>query len=122
MSSEFLVFEYPHAVVRVEVAEGHTDQATGEWVPGTDTETEIDGHIEDISARELVHMPPGIYEQGDRRLYTADLIMPGDRIRITEPDETVTEWQVESEEARHHLFAAYDIVRRVYHLTRHRTV
>lgn len=121
-SDEFQPLDYPHQIVHIQVTEGHTDQDTGEWAPGPITETEIDGHISDISARELRHLPAGTYELGDRRLYTGDPIEPGDLVRVTEPGETATEWRVESEEARHHLFAAYGIVRRVYHLKRHRTI
>jgi len=116
--TEFSVFDYPHQVLHLQVTEGHTDQATGEWVAGSTVETAITGHLQDLTYKDLQRMPEGEYEIGDRRIITDADLESGDLIRVTEPDDTVTEWRVKTRERRAHILAAHDIERTSYLLKR----
>ena len=97
-------FDWPNSIVHKIVTEGHTDQETGEWIPGTETTAAISGNIEDISLKELRQYPEGLVEAGDRRIFTGAKLLPGDRLQVTEPGGTVTEWIVKTLEESYQMF------------------
>jgi hypothetical protein len=111
-------FDYPYTIQLVKIAEGYTNQSTGEYIPGSETVTEIKGHIQDITAKLLQQLPEGEYSIGDRRLYTDADIKPGDIVRITEPDNSVTEWIVKEQERNYNFLSKHQITRRVFLLKR----
>ena len=106
--------DYPFTIQLVRITEGYTDQLTGEWIPRTEQITEIKGHLQEITARELSYLPEGEYEIGDRKLYTSEDLEVGDVVKITEPDGSITEWTVKAVESKHSVLERYRIKRRVY--------
>ncbi len=114
----FYAFNYPRTIKKVDVTEGYTNQSTGAWVPESTTETAMSGHVADISLKERQYLDPGIVEKGVRTL-TCDsslAIVPGDRIKITEEDTTITEWLVNSKMKESNLMDQYVDVSRITYL------
>ena len=94
----FELFDYPYPIKLVRITEGHTDQNTGEWVPGSEDIVDLKGHISDISIEELSRMEGSMLSPGDRKLivdrdYGIEI---GDEIRIYEDESgaDITSWQV----------------------------
>jgi len=116
----FTVFDSPRSIVHVPQSVGHTSQSTGAWVPGSaTTAVAITGDIQDLTYRDLQRLPEGEYTIGDRRIFTAAVLVPDDTLQITEDDGTVTRWQVKTLEKTSHLLAAQcGISRRSYLLKR----
>jgi len=106
--------DYPNTIQLVRITEGYTDQGTGEWVSGSEQVTEIKGHLQEITARELRNLPEGEYELGDRRLYTSEDLEVGDVVRITEQDGSITEWIVKAVESKYSVLGKYGVKRRAY--------
>ncbi|MBN2734730.1 MAG: hypothetical protein JXQ82_07740 [Methanomicrobiaceae archaeon] len=97
-------FDWPYSIVHRVITEGHTNQDTGAWIPGTESTAAITGNIEDITLRDLRQYPEGLVDAGDRRIFTAAKLSPGDRLQVTEPDGTVTEWIVKTLEESYQMF------------------
>lgn len=114
----FDVFDHPHPITRVAVTEGHTDQETGEWVPGTTASTAIAGSLEDLTLRDLQRLPEGEYTLGDRRIHTGARLVPGDRLEVVEPDGTPSRWAVRALEKQTSFLVHHGIDRRTYLLKR----
>ncbi len=114
----FDVFNHPHQIAHVSVTEGHTDQETGEWVPGTTATTAIAGSLEDLTLKDLQRLPEGEYTLGDRRIHTGAHLAPGDRLEVLEPDGTTSRWAVRALERQTSFLAHYGIDRRTYLLKR----
>lgn len=113
----FDVFDHPFAIVHVAVTEGHTDQETGAWVPGTTTSTPIAGSLEDLTLRDLQRLPEGEYTLGDRRIHTSARLTPGDQLEVVEPG-TTSRWTVRTLERQTSFLAHHGIDRRTYLLKR----
>ena len=105
-------FDYQYTVQLVKVTAGYTDQQTGDYIPGSETVTEIKGHLQEITTKELQRLPEGEYSIGDRRLYTDADAEVGDVIRITEPDGSITEWVVKAIEKNYHHLSKLGISRK----------
>lgn len=114
----FDVFDHPHQITHVTVTEGHTDQETGAWVPGTTTTAPIAGSLEDLTLRDLQRLPEGEYTLGDRRIHTGARLVPGDRLEVVEPDGTTSRWAVRALEKQTSFLAHHGIDRRTYLLKR----
>lgn len=93
-------FDWPYTIKLLSVTPGGTTQSTGEYEPPVEAETEIKGHVIDLSIKELDRMPEGIYSIGDRRLICDKTygVKPNDSIKITEADATETHWEVKEQE------------------------
>ena len=117
-TTEFDVFDHPFAIVHVAVTEGHTDQETGAWAPGTPTSAPIAGSLEDLTLRDLQRLPEGEYTLGDRRIHTGARLVPGDRLEVVEPDGTTSRWTVRALEKQTSFLVHYGIDRRTYLLKR----
>jgi len=98
-------FDYPRTIERIRVTRGYTDQTTGDYVPSTESTITIKGHVQDLSARELQQLPEGEYSIGDKKLYTSDDVIVGDRIKLTEPDGTVSEWEVRAQQKEYNILS-----------------
>lgn len=97
-------FDWPYSIICIALAEGGTDQETGEWVSGTESSAAIAGNIEDITLQDLRKYPEGLVDAGDRRIFTAAKLSPGDKLQVTEPGGTVTEWIVKTLEESYQMF------------------
>ena len=91
-------FDWKYPIAHISITEGHTDQETAEWVPGTETSVAITGNIEDITLRDLKQYPEGLVDAGDRRIFTSAVLLPGDKLQVTEPGGNVTVWIVKTKE------------------------
>jgi len=105
-------FDYLYKIELIRITEGYTDQTTGEWVEGNEEVVEITGHLQEITAKELQRLPEGEYSVGDRKFYTDADVKVGDVIRITEPDGSVTEWEVKAIEKNYHQLSKLGIKRK----------
>jgi hypothetical protein len=92
----FTQFNYPRSITKVDVTEGYTNQSTGAWIPESTSETPIEAHISDTSLKERQYLDDSVVERGTRKLSCDSSISlaVGDRVKITEYDGTVTEWNV----------------------------
>ena len=117
-TTEFDIFNHPLPITLVAVTEGHTDQETGEWIPGTTASTAIAGSLEDLTLRDLQRLPEGEYTLGDRRIHTGARLVPGDRLEVVEPDGTTSRWAVRAIEKQTSFLAHHGIDRRTYLLKR----
>jgi hypothetical protein len=114
----FSQFNYPRSITKVDVTEGYTNQSTGVWVPESTSETSISGHVADVNLKERQYLDPGVVEKGVRKL-TCDssvAIVVGDRIKITEEDDTISEWLVNSKMRESNLMDQYLGVSRITYL------
>ena len=94
----FSPFDWPYGINQIVVTAGYTTQSTGVWVPESTASTAIDGHVSDLTVKELKYIDPGIVAIGVRKLAgEADVTFnAGDRIQIYEDVSTSAEWLVES--------------------------
>jgi hypothetical protein len=114
----FALFDYPRTITKVDVTEGYTNQTTGAWVPESSSETSIAAHIADVTLKEREYLDPGVLEKGVRKL-TCDssvTLAVGDRVKITEEDETISEWLVNSKIRESNLLDQYVGVSRITYL------
>jgi uncharacterized protein YkwD len=114
----FTQFNYPRSITKVDVTEGYTNQSTGEWVPESTSETSISAHISDISLKERQYLDAAVLEKGVRKL-TCDssvTLAVGDRVKITEEDDTASEWLVNSKMHESNLMDQYVGVSRITYL------
>lgn len=114
----FSHFDYTRSITKVDVTEGYINQSTGEWVPETTSETSITGHVADVTLKERQYLDPGVVEKGVRKL-TCDssvALAVGDRVKITEEDETVSEWLVNSKMQESNMMDQYLGVSRITYL------
>jgi hypothetical protein len=114
----FALFDYPRTVTNVDVTEGYTNQTTGAWVPESTEETEIDAHISDITLKERQYLDAAVLEKGARKLTCrSDVgLVVGDRVKITEEDDTASEWLVNSKMHESNLMDQYVGVSRITYL------
>jgi len=114
----FALFDYPRTIIRLSVTPGYTDQATGNWIPESTAETEIQAHITDISLKERQYLDPGVVDKGVRKLIceSSIAIAVGDRIKITEEDSTITAWFVNSKISESNLMNQYMNASRISYL------
>ena len=117
-TTEFDVFDHPHQITRVAVTEGHTDQETGAWVPGSTNRTLISGGLEDLTLQDLQRLPEGDYELGDRRIHTAARLEPGDGLEVVETDGITSRWTVRALESQTSFLVHHGIDRHTYLLKR----
>jgi hypothetical protein len=114
----FEQFNYPRSITKVDVTEGYTNQSTGAWVPESSSETSIDAHVADVTLKERQYLDPGVVERGVRKL-TCDssvTLAVGDRVKITEEDDTTSEWDVNSKMSESNLMDQYLGVSRITYL------
>lgn len=105
----FDLFDYPRTITKVGVNEGYTDQSTGEWIPESTVETEINAHVTDITLKERQYIDAAVVEKGVRKL-TCDSsagVVVGNRVKITEEDSSETEWIVDSKLSESNLMKQY---------------
>ncbi|MDD4255345.1 MAG: hypothetical protein PHP59_08220 [Methanofollis sp.] len=116
----FSVFDYPQQILWIPITPGYTEQDTGRLHPrGEGPPVAICGDLKDITARDLQRLPEGLYEIGDRRFTTTQLLSPGDFLDITELDgATVTRWTInkQQESSTPLLSSSAGILRRTYAL------
>jgi len=113
----FALFDYPRTITKVSVTEGYTNQSTGEWVPESTSETEIQAHVADVTLKERQYLDPGVVEAGVRKLIcdSSIALLVGDRVKITEEDDSVTEWLVNSKRSESNMMKQYvDVSRTSY--------
>ena len=112
------LFDYPRKIVWISVTEGYTDQSTGEWVPESSIETEIQAHISDITLKERQYLDPGVVEKGVRKLACDSSVgvVVGDRVVITEKDSSKTTWVVTSKLSESNLLQKYANISRYTYL------
>lgn len=93
-------FDWPHNIKLVAITAGGTNQSTGNYDAPGEAETDIKGHVVDLSIKDLQRMPEGVYALGDRRLICEKSygVKPIDNIKITEADASVTKWEVKERE------------------------
>lgn len=94
----FSPFDWDHSILKVVVTAGGSNQSTGGWVPESSVETAITGHVSDVTLKEMQLLDQGLIDAGVRNLAvdTSVGLKLGDRIKITEPDSSVSEWNIES--------------------------
>ena len=102
----FDVFDWPYAIIRVDVIPGYAD-ASGDWIAEQTSETAITGHVTDLTQEERQYVDPGILLKGTRKLSTSSELAAGDRIKITEADSSETEWIVDSKMHENELIGKY---------------
>ncbi|WP_407356798.1 hypothetical protein [Methanolobus sp. WCC5] len=114
----FTQFNYPRTITKVSVTEGYTNQSTGAWVPEITSETEIQAHVADVTLKERQYLDPGVVEAGVRKLIcdSSVSLMVGDRVKITEEGDSVTEWLVNSKMSESNLMDQYVDVSRITYL------
>lgn len=103
----FSMFDWPHAVKRVSITAGYSNQTTGDWVPETTTETSITAHVSEVSQKKLQYLDPGIVALGVRELRCASSVglVAGDRVKITEADASESLWVVHAKQGTRVLMA-----------------
>ena len=104
-TDEFSEFDYPYPILLVCMKPGYTDE-DGIRVPARIvSSTAVAGHLQDVSAREILRAPEGIYLPGDRRFYTSTPLAEDSLLKITESNGDVTSWTIVGcESAAHMLF------------------
>lgn len=105
----FDLFDYPGTITKVDVTKGYTNQSTGEWVPESTIETEINAHITDVTLKERHYIDAAVLEKGVRKLScdSSAGVIVGDRVKITEEDSSESEWIVDSKLAESNLLKQY---------------
>lgn len=114
----FKEFDHPYQISHVSVTEGHTDQDTGVYVPGSTTRTGISGNLEDLTLKDLERLPEGEYNIGDRKIHTGAALNEKDELEISEPDGSTSRWQVRTLSNQTSLLAKRGINRQTYLLKR----
>jgi hypothetical protein len=101
-------FDWPYNIEHISITPGYTDQ-NGDYVPPVTVSNTIQGHVSDITLKQLQRLPEGVYAPGDRRLVVdkSHGIKVGDEIRITESDSTVTKWHVQEKEKSYSIAGKY---------------
>ena len=94
----FSPFDWPYVINKIIITAGYTIQSTGVWVPESTVSTAIDGHVSDLTVKELKYIDPGIVAIGVRKLAVeADVTFDvGGRIQIYEDSTISAEWLIES--------------------------
>ena len=94
----FSPFDSSNTILKVVVTAGGTTQSTGAWVDESVVESAISGHVSDVTLKEMQFLDQGLIDAGVRNLAvdTSVGLKLGDRIKITEPDASVSEWNIES--------------------------
>lgn len=92
----FEVFDHPHSIRKIVVTEETTNQTTGEIIPASEgTPTAVSGHLSDVTQEELATLDAALVKQGVRKFATSSSVETGDVIRVTESDDSTTDWYVE---------------------------
>lgn len=101
----FVDWEFP--VKRVERSGEGVDQDTGEWNPGTVTETDITGHFDPDPEEAEERTEGGVYKEGDGRLFTETQLDEEDELKIHYDDNAndVETWVVKELVRRHNVLA-----------------
>lgn len=93
----FDIFDHPYAVYKIVVTEESTNQTTGEITPASEADpVAISGHLSDVTQEELATLDAALVKQGVRKFATSSTVETGDVIRVTESDDSTTDWAVES--------------------------
>lgn len=87
-----------YTCTKVDVVPGYTD-SSGNWIAAVETESAFNGHVSDVTINELDSIDPVIIESGVRKIAVESTlgIVPGDHIKITELDGSISEHEVVSE-------------------------
>lgn len=92
----FEIFDYPRLIQKITIIEESVNQTTGVITPASEASpVSITGHVSDLTQQELSTLDAALVEQGVRKFATGGSISPGDVIRITEEDSSITDWKVE---------------------------
>ncbi|MCZ0859939.1 hypothetical protein O0S10_01690 [Methanocorpusculum sp. MG] len=104
-TDDFSEFDYPYPILHVCIEPGYTDE-DGTRIPArVISSTAVAGHLQDVSAREILRAPEGMYLSGDRRFHTSTPLAEDSLLKITEPNGDVTSWTIVGcESAVHTLF------------------
>lgn len=104
-TDDFSEFDYPYPILAVCTMPGYTDE-DGRRVPTrVASSAAVAGDLQDVSAREILRAPEGMYLSGDRRFSTCTLLVEDSLLKITEPNGDVTSWMIVGcESAAHTLF------------------
>jgi len=94
-SDPFACFDWKYGLKKVDVVDGYHD-ASGNWVAEVTVETSISGHVSNLSQEELKFTDPILIESGVRKLATSQSygLVVGDKVHVTEVDNSETEWLV----------------------------
>ena len=119
VSNIFDLFDYPYELVRKNVTPGYTD-TNGDWVAATSTETQIYGHLSDLTLEELKYIDPIIVESGVRKLSVSQDygFKTEDKITVTELDGSETEWEIYLKQSASSLMKKYFILNRETYILR----
>ncbi|WP_269849556.1 hypothetical protein [Methanosarcina horonobensis] len=81
---------------KIIITEETVDQSSGEITPASEAEpVTISGHISDLTQQELSILDAALVEQGVRKFATSDSVTVGDIIRVTEYNNSLTDWVIE---------------------------
>lgn len=105
ITDDFSEFDYPYPILHVCVRPGYTAE-DGVRVPArVVSSTAVAGHLQDVSVKEILRAPEGMYLPGDRRLHTCASLNENSFLKITESNGDVTSWTIVGcESAAHTLF------------------
>lgn len=116
----FSFFDYPLAIQHHVVVNGHTDRATGTYIPGSSTSKPISGHIIDVRDSDVQQDAGGRLTVGDRQFITTQHLSVGDRLDIEESDGSTSTWEVKYIDSEAHILNRYSMGRIVYVITKHK--
>ncbi len=104
MVNRFRWFAYPYPVKLISVTPGYTEQPSGNWIPESITESDVDIMVQNITVEDLQLVEVGTVEAGDKKITIESSagLKVRDRLRIyeKEPDEQDSdptirpEWEV----------------------------
>lgn len=93
----FDIFNHPKTIYKIVVTEESTNQTTGEITPASEADpVDLDGHLSDVTREELAMLDAALVKQGVRKFATSSTVETGDVIRVTESDDSTTDWMVEA--------------------------
>lgn len=104
-TDDFSEFDYPYPILYVCTKPGYTDE-NGTRIPAqVVSSTAVAGHLQDVSIKEILRAPEGMYLPGDRRFSICMPLTEDSLLKITEPNGDVTSWTIVGcESAAHTLF------------------
>ena len=94
MGDAFDIFNYDNSLTWISVTPSYHDEQ-GIFSPEVKVPTTINGHIKSITESELQFLQKGVSNTGVVVLYTGNgSIKKGDKIKVTNDDDTITTWYV----------------------------